>query len=74
MDFLPSRTFALEMDSRDELASFRDAFVIHDPNILYMDGNSLGRLPKAAVARARVVVEEEWGRDLIRSWNSAGWW
>ncbi|MFZ5822582.1 MAG: kynureninase [Chloroflexota bacterium] len=74
MEFLPSRTFALEMDSRDELASFRDAFVIHDPDMLYMDGNSLGRLPKAAAERVRVVVEEEWGRDLIRSWNRAGWW
>lgn len=74
MNFSASRTFALELDARDELASFRDAFVIHDPDVLYMDGNSLGRLPKAALERVRVVVEEEWGRGLIRSWNSAGWW
>ncbi len=71
--FSPSRSFALELDSRDELASFREQFVITDPDLLYMDGNSLGRLPKAAVERARQLVEDEWGRDLIRGWNK-GWW
>ncbi|GAB4503224.1 MAG: kynureninase [Anaerolineales bacterium] len=74
MNFHPTRSFALEMDARDELASFRDAFLIHDPNLLYMDGNSLGRLPKTARERLQTVIEEEWGRDLIRSWNNAGWW
>lgn len=74
MDFQPTRSFALTLDARDELAPFREAFVIHDPNLLYMDGNSLGRLPKAARHRLQAVLEEEWGRDLIRSWNSAGWW
>lgn len=73
MKFLPSRTFALELDLNDELASSREAFVIHDPDLLYMDGNSLGRLPKAVVERIRVVVEEEWGCNLIRGWNN-GWW
>src|SRR3972149_3697642 len=71
--FSPSRSFALELDSKDELASFRDQFVITDPDLLYMDGNSLGRLPKAAVERARSVIEDEWGRDLVRGWNK-GWW
>lgn len=74
MDFQPTRSFALTLDARDELASFRDAFVIQDPDLLYMDGNSLGRLPKSARDRLQTVVEEEWGRDLIRSWNNAGWW
>jgi kynureninase len=73
MAFLSSRSFALELDSQDELASFREQFVVTDPDLLYMDGNSLGRLPKAAVERARAVVEDEWGRDLIRGWNK-GWW
>jgi kynureninase len=71
--FSPSRSFALELDSQDELASFREQFVIADPDLLYMDGNSLGRLPKASAERARAVVEDEWGRDLIRAWNN-GWW
>ena len=73
MNFSPSRSYALELDAQDELASFREQFVITDPDLLYMDGNSLGRLPKAAVERARQIVEDEWGRDLIRGWNK-GWW
>ena len=71
--FSPSRSFALELDSQDELASFREQFIITDPDLLYMDGNSLGRLPKVAVERARQLVETEWGADLIRGWNK-GWW
>ncbi len=71
--FSPSRAFALELDSQDELASFREQFVITDPDLLYMDGNSLGRLPKVAVERARQLVKTEWGNDLIRGWNK-GWW
>jgi kynureninase len=71
--FPPSRSYALELDAQDKLASFREQFVITDPNLLYMDGNSLGRLPKVAVERARQIVEDEWGRDLIRGWNKS-WW
>jgi kynureninase len=71
--FSPSRSFALELDTKDPLASFREQFVITDPDLLYMDGNSLGRLPKVAVERARQLVENEWGNDLIRGWNK-GWW
>lgn len=41
--------------------------------VIYLDGNSLGPLPKSALARARRVVEAEWGQQLIRAWNSAGW-
>lgn len=41
--------------------------------VIYLDGNSLGPLPKAAVARARDVIANEWGQELIRAWNSAGW-
>lgn len=60
------------LDAADPLRHFRDRFVIPD-GVIYLDGNSLGVLPKAAVARARAVVEEEWGAELIRSWNSRGW-
>ncbi len=68
-----SRSHALELDKQDPLASFRDRFIISDPELLYLDGNSLGRLPKAAIERARQLVESEWGDDLIRGWNK-GWW
>ncbi|MCJ7432228.1 MAG: kynureninase [Anaerolineales bacterium] len=73
MNFNPSRNFALELDSQDKLASYRDAFAIPDPDLIYLDGNSLGRLPKIAIERTRQIVEDEWGRDLIRGWNK-GWW
>ncbi len=55
----------LELDH----APFRDRFVIDDPHVVYLDGNSLGRLPKATVARLHKVVADEWGQALIGSWN-----
>ena len=63
------RQTALDLDADDPLASYRDEFVIPDPNLVYLDGNSLGRTPKATVARLRQVVESEWAGDLIRSWQ-----
>jgi kynureninase len=73
LPFLPTREFAAQLDANDKLASIREAFVISDPNLIYLDGNSLGRLPKAAIQRAEKLVNEEWGTDLIRGWNK-GWW
>ena len=63
---------ARELDAQDELASFRDEFVIDDPNLIYLDGNSLGRLPKRTVDFLQNTIEQEWGRRLIRAWND-GW-
>jgi kynureninase len=60
------------LDSADALARFRDRFMLPD-GVIYLDGNSLGALPKATPARVREVVELEWGQDLIRSWNKHGW-
>jgi kynureninase len=60
------------LDSADPLRRFRDRFVLPD-GVIYLDGNSLGALPKAAIARQRAMVEEEWGSELIRSWNTRGW-
>jgi len=71
--FSPSPDFAQQLDSQDPLASSREQFVITDPDLVYFDGNSLGRMPKAAAARAKQIVDEEWGNDLIRGWNK-GWW
>ncbi len=71
-EFEPGLASAQEMDRQDNLASFRDAFVIDHPDLIYLDGNSLGRLPRKAAQRLHTAVEDEWGRDLIRSWN-ANW-
>lgn len=65
-------SFAHELDAQDELASFRDEFVINDRSLIYLDGNSLGRLPKRTVEFMRNVIEGEWGGRLIRAWNE-GW-
>ena len=69
-----SHTFeqAQELDRHDSLARFRDEFVIDDPDLIYLDGNSLGRLPKRTTARVREVVDHEWGQRLIRGWGE-GW-
>ena len=64
--------YARELDDQDELAAFRDEFVIDDPDLIYLDGNSLGRLPRRAAARMREAVEREWGERLIRGWGE-GW-
>ncbi|WP_324750876.1 kynureninase [Sphingomonas sp. LY54] len=60
------------LDAADPLRALRNRFVIPD-GLIYLDGNSLGMLPKAAVARQRAIVEGEWGTDLIRSWNTHQW-
>lgn len=60
------------LDSADRLAPFRDRFVIDDDLVAYLDGNSLGRLPKATLERLTAFVREEWGGRLIRGW-SEGW-
>jgi len=73
ISFSSSLDFSKQLDLQDPLGSFRDQFVISDPDLIYLDGNSLGRMPKAAAERARQIVEEEWGGDLIRGWNK-GWW
>jgi kynureninase len=63
---------AQELDALDELANFRDEFIITDPDLIYLDGNSLGRLPKRTLAVMQQTVEHEWGERLIRGWND-GW-
>lgn len=61
------------LDRRDALAGFREEFVVDDPETIYMDGNSLGRLPKRTFARLQNAVESEWGKRLVRGWNE-GWY
>jgi kynureninase len=54
----------------DELIEFRQQFIIPDLHLIYLDGNSLGRLPKQTVIRSQEVVSDEWGTGLIRGWNT----
>lgn len=63
---------AAEFDAADPLAPYRERFTLPD-GVIYLDGNSLGALPKATPEVIRRVVEREWGEGLIRSWNDAGW-
>ena len=59
-------------DAADPLGALRDAFDL-PPGVIYLDGNSLGPLPKATPARLDAVLRGEWGRDLITSWNAHDW-
>jgi kynureninase len=67
-----TRDDVLALDAADPLAPLREQFALPEGTI-YLDGNSLGVLPKSTAARVQDVVLREWGVDLIRSWNSAGW-
>lgn len=60
---------AAALDAQDVLAGFRRRFVVDDPQLIYLDGNSLGRLPQATVAHVQAVVNQQWGSRLIRGWE-----
>jgi len=63
------RGTALALDKSDELASFRTEFFIKDENLCYLDGNSLGRLPKKTIESVNHFLTEEWGTELVDGWN-----
>lgn len=67
-----TRDEAAALDRADDLAPFRDRFVFPE-GVIYLDGNSLGPLPRAVPARIAEVIEREWGHSLIRSWTDHGW-
>jgi len=64
---------ALELNRQDTLASYREKFIVSDEKVIYLDGNSLGRLPRATINHLDRVIQHEWGSRLIRSWNE-GWY
>ena len=71
-----TRDACLTLDRDDPTAPLRAQFALDKADaegLVYLDGNSLGPLPRVASARVRQVVDEEWGDGLIRSWNDAGW-
>ena len=63
------RQFSLDLDARDPLARFRSQFVIGDPNICYLDGNSLGRLPLSTVSAVNSFMTDEWGPEVVTGWG-----
>ena len=63
---------AQALDAADPIARFRERFDL-PAGVIYLDGNSLGALPRATAERVAATVRHEWGRGLIRSWNDAGW-
>jgi kynureninase len=64
---------ARALDAADPLRSLRELFSL-PAGVIYLDGNSLGPLPRAAAERVSRAVTHEWGQELIRAWNSAGWY
>ncbi|MFE0591379.1 kynureninase [Micromonospora echinospora] len=65
-----SRRAAEERDAADALAGLRDRFVITDPELVYLDGNSLGRLPAATPDALARLARQDWGTELVRSWST----
>ncbi len=66
------RASALDRDASDPLRAFRDRFVFADDGVIYLDGNSLGRLPRETPTRVAELIEQNWGERLIRAWTE-GW-
>ncbi len=67
--FNPTFEFAQNLDRLDQLSVFRKRFYIADENTIYLDGNSLGRLPNQTKHLIEEVVTQQWGTNLIESWN-----
>lgn len=67
-----NREYCASLDHADPLAHIRDEFSLPD-NMVYMCGNSLGAMPKKALAQAQQTITEQWGKDLVKSWNTHQW-
>lgn len=73
MDLTAARERARALDDADPIAFVRDRFVVPD-GLTYLDGNSLGAMPRAVPDVVQDVVSRQWGQDLISSWNTNDWW
>jgi len=73
MTYLYTIAHARGLDRDDSLARFREEFMIKDPSLIYLDGNSLGRLPLRTAEHMENAIRKQWGENLIRSWNE-GWY
>jgi len=63
------RQYALDLDSKDPLAKYKSEFVVEDPTLCYLDGNSLGRLPKRTITAVNDFLQKEWGPELVSGWS-----
>ena len=63
------REYALALDYSDSLAHFRERFLITDPDLCYLDGNSLGRMPHATITAVNDFLTQEWGREIVTGWS-----
>jgi kynureninase len=63
------REYAEELDRKDPLAHFKSQFVVGDPTMCYLDGNSLGRLPKATITAINEFMTKEWGPEVVTGWS-----
>ena len=67
---ITDRSYALELDAKDSLAKFKNEFIITNPEICYLDGNSLGRLPKRTITAINKFLNEEWGAQVVEGWST----
>ena len=65
---MTSRDVARGLDLEDPLAHYREQFLISDPQVCYLDGNSLGRLPLATIAAVNTLLTQEWGVEVVDGW------
>ena len=63
------REYAEELDKKDPLAHFKSQFVVGDPTMCYLDGNSLGRLPRATITAINDFMTKEWGPEVVTGWS-----
>ncbi|MEZ4607076.1 MAG: kynureninase [Deinococcales bacterium] len=70
---MPGLSELRKLDAQDPLKGFRERFVIDESKLIYLDGNSLGRMPKSVRDLATEMMDHQWAKRLIRSWNES-WW
>lgn len=68
--FFPDKNCAVQLDSEDKLSGFKKEFYIPDHGLIYLDGNSLGRLPQKTIEDLNNTILNEWGRELVKSWKN----